>query len=189
VEARTIILTLYTSGKLRQIARQLATPDLAPDLEHELVIRLYEKPADKIEAMHAGGYLNFYVVRMAINLYRSRNSKFQRDFRHNELREEITEIQLEAADEPYDDRPDAIYQRALQVMDSWAKAGAYPYDKQLFLLWLELGNKKLIERLTKIPWRSISYTINNCKQRLKHELGSDYYIAFGHYDFLGDEPL
>jgi len=133
--------------------------------------------------MHAGGYLNFYIVRMAINLYRSRNSKFQRDFRHNELREEIADQQLEAADEPYDQRPDAIFNRALEVMDSWAKAGAYPYDKQLFLLWLELGNKKLIERHTKIPWRSISYTINNCKQRLKHELGSDYYLAFGHYDF------
>lgn len=137
--------------------------------------------------MHAGGYLNFYIVRMAINLYRTRNSKFQRDFRHTELRQEIEEQQLEQPDEPYDERPDAIFQRALEVMEGWAKAGAYPYDKQLFLLWLELGNKKLIERQTKIPWRSISYTINNCKTRLKHELGADYYIAFGHYDFLGDE--
>ncbi len=88
-----------------------------------------------------------------------------------------------------DQRPDAIFNRALEVMDSWAKAGAYPYDKQLFLLWLELGNKKLIERHTKIPWRSISYTINNCKQKLKHELGPDYHLAFGGIDCLGDEPL
>ncbi len=186
MEARTIILTLYTSGKLRQIARQLATADLAEDLEHELVIRLYEKPADKIEAMHAGGYLHFYIVRMAINLYRSNNSRFQRDFRHNELRQEIEHQQLQAPVEAYDERADELFARALECMDKWAKAGQYPYDKQLFLLWLELGNKKLIERRTKIPWRSISYTINNCKERLKYELGPDYYNAFGHYDWLGD---
>ena len=168
VEARMIITTLYTSGKLKQIARQLATPDLAHDLEHELVLRLFEKPPDKIEAIHRAGYLNFYVVRMAINLYRSNNSRFQRDYRHHEHREEVQEGHTESPVESYDERPDTIFERALECMDQWAKPGQYPYDKQLFLLWLELGNKKLIERRTKIPWRSISYTINNCKQRLKY---------------------
>jgi hypothetical protein len=189
VEARSIITHLYTSGKLRQIARQLATPDLAPDLEHELVIRLLEKPADKIEAMHDAGFLHFYTVRMAINLYRSNNSKFQRDYRHLEQREELQEHHEQAAAQGYDTRPDQLFQRAMEVMDTWAKDGAYPYDKQLFLLWLEVGNKKLIERQTKIPWRSISYTINNCKQRLKDELGPDYYNLFGNYDWVGDDEV
>jgi hypothetical protein len=189
VDARTIISQLYTSGKLRQIARQLATADLAQDLEHEIVIRLLEKPPEKIEAMHAAGYLNFYIVRMAINLYRSNNSRFQRDYRHYEHHADINSQQIESTHEEYDDRADMLYEKAVQCMDNWAKPGQYPYDKQLFLLWLDLGNKKLIERKTKIPWRSISYTINNCKEKLKYELGPDYYNAFGHYDWLGDDEV
>lgn len=187
MDARDIILQLYKTGKLRQIARKLAVPDLAEDLEHEIVLLLYLKPAAKIEELHKSGHLLFYIHRMAINLHDSGNSKFQRDYRQNDKLVYYTDEPPDRVDEPYDCRVDDIYARAMEVMDSWAKDGAYPYDKQLFLLWLDVQNKRLIERQTKIPWRSISYTINNCKERLKYELGPDYYIAFGHYDFLDDE--
>ena len=42
-------------------------------------------------------------------------------------------------------------------MDTWAKDGAFPYDKELLRLHLRTGNMKKISRDTGIPYRSIIY--------------------------------
>ena len=186
MDAKEIIHQLYNDGVFRQVARQIATSDYADDLEHELVIYCYDRP-ERVEQLHASGALTFYIVRAAINLFRGKTSPFQRKYRHNEERAALGEV--EQVDEKYSTVPDHLYRKAEEEMDKWAAAGKYPYDKNLFLLWLELGNKKLINRNTGIPYRSICYTIDLCRQRLKLALQDDYNDFIGGFDSIGDGTL
>ena len=171
MEASAIIHQLYNDGVFRQVARQIATSDYAADLEHELVIYCYDR-TERVEQLHAAGALTFYIVRAAINLFRGKTSPFQRKYRHNEERVPLDEV--DQLDEGYDPMPDELYRKAEIEMDKWAAAGKYPYDKNLFLLWLDVGNKKHINRITGIPYRSICYTVDLCRQRLKLALQDDY---------------
>ena len=53
---------------------------------------------------------------------------------------------------------DDLWSIAQAEMDSWAKDGAFPYDKELLNLLMQTNNMKAMSRETGIPYRSIIYS-------------------------------
>ena len=132
---------------------------------------LLEKDPDKILKMQVQGYLRFYIVRLIMNLYRGNNNQFAKKYRHHDER---TELDPEAAAEgkDYDTLLDDLWAIAQQEMDSWAKDGAFPYDKELLNLLMQTGNMKAMSRETGIPYRSIIYSIDQAKAKIKAAIQS-----------------
>lgn len=149
-------------------------PEMADDLGQEVMLTLFEKPEAKIMAAYNGGYFLFYVVRIILNLARSKNSSLHHKFQHLDNREEVTDAMITTTH--YNHDIDNLFAIAKDEMNSWAKDGVYPYEKNLFELHLLLGNKAEIVRKTGIPRRSVCYTIDNCKEKLKKRLnGTTHY--------------
>ena len=163
-------MQLHSSGQITKTCKQIL-PELADDLEQEIMLTLFEKPETKIIAAYNGGYFLFYVVRIIMNLARSKNSSLHRTLGHLHNYEPMPE---DIEDErQYDHTIDERAAAAHDEMDTWHQPGEYPYDKNLFLLHLSLGNKKELSRRTGIPYRSVCYTIDNCKKRLRDALNND----------------
>ena len=182
MDASTIILDLYRSGEIRKACLTITGGNpLWRDLEQEAVLILLEKDPDKIAKMHQQGYLRFYIVRLIINLYRGNNNQFAKKYRHHDERVEIDpETQSELND--YDPLLDDLWAIAQSEMDSWAKDGAFPYDKELLNLLMQTGNMKAMSRETGIPYRSIIYSIEQAKAKIKSAIEANGYTGLSHPD-------
>jgi hypothetical protein len=82
----------------------------------------------------------------------------------------------------YDSLLDDLWAIAQQEMDSWAKDGAFPYDKELLNLLMQTGNMKAMSRETGIPYRSIIYSIEQAKAKIKTAIESNGYTGFSNPD-------
>jgi organic radical activating enzyme len=182
MNAETIILDLYRTGEIRKACLTITGGNpLWRDLEQETVMILLEKDPDKIAKMHQQKYLRFYIVRLIMNLYRGNNNQFAKKYRHHEERTEVDpEIESNAKD--YDPLLDHLWTIAQQEMDSWAKDGAFPYDKELLNLLMQTGNMKAMSRETGIPYRSIIYSIEQAKAKIKTAIESHGYTGVSHPD-------
>lgn len=169
--ARQAIMDIYPD--IGKTCRNIL-PEMADDLSQEVMLTLFEKDESKIMAAYNGGYFLFYVVRIIMNLARSKNSSLHAKYKHLDIREEVTEDMVTHT--TYDHGIDELFDIANEEMNSWAKEGVYPYEKNLFELHLLLGNKAEIVRKTGIPRRSVCYTIDNCKEKLKKRInGNTHY--------------
>jgi hypothetical protein len=165
--AETIILDLYRSGEIRKACLTITGGDpLWRDLEQECVLILLEKDPDKILQIHSQGYFKFYVVRLLLNLYRGKNNQFAQKYRHHDSTEEINP-NADMTHEEYNSLVDDMWAIAETEMDSWAKEGAFPYDKELLKLHMATGNMKKLSRETGIPYRSVIYSIEQAKAKIK----------------------
>jgi hypothetical protein len=82
----------------------------------------------------------------------------------------------------YDSLLDDLWAIAQQEMDSWAKDGAFPYDKELLNLLMQTGNMKAMSRETGIPYRSIIYSIEQAKAKIKNAIEANGYTGVSHPD-------
>ena len=175
--ADQVILDLYRTGEIRKACLTITGGDpLWRDLEQECVLILLEKDPAKILQIQAQGYFKFYVVRLLLNLYRGKNNQFAQKYRHHDLLEELNpDAPISQAE--YDSLMDDLWAIAEAEMDTWAKDGAFPYDKELLRLHLKTGNMKKLSRDTGIPYRSIIYSIDQAKAKIKAAIQ-----AHGHAD-------
>ena len=165
--AEQIILDLHRSGEIRKACLTITGGDpLWRDLEQECVLILLEKDPDKIMQIHGQGYFKFYVVRLLLNLYRGKNNQFAQKYRHHDTTEEI-DPNADMTHEEYNSLMDDMWAIAEAEMDSWAKEGAFPYDKELLKLHMATGNMKKLSRETGIPYRSVIYSIEQAKAKIK----------------------
>ena len=165
--AEQIILDLHRSGEIRKACLTITGGDpLWRDLEQECVLILLEKDPDKILQIHSQGYFKFYVVRLLLNLYRGKNNQFAQKYRHHDSTEEI-DPNADMTHEEYNSLMDDMWAIAEAEMDSWAKEGAFPYDKELLKLHMATGNMKKLSRETGIPYRSVIYSIEQAKAKIK----------------------
>ncbi|NDG19245.1 MAG: hypothetical protein EB117_13360 [Betaproteobacteria bacterium] len=82
----------------------------------------------------------------------------------------------------YDPLLDNLWTIAQAEMDSWAKDGAFPYDKELLNLLMQTGNMKAMSRETGIPYRSIIYSIEQAKAKIKTAIEANGYTGLSHPD-------
>jgi len=135
--------------------------DAQDDLFQCVVEQLLEKPK-KINEIPDSQKM-YYFIRVVRNNYNSKTSPYHKVYRKNQnhhtpLLEEITE---DFADEEYKETlPDIkwVYKQ-LEEFD-W-------FDRDLFVLWLEMGTLTSVSKQTQIPLNSVGRYINKTKQKLK----------------------
>ena len=182
MNAESIVLDLYRSGEIRKACLTITGGNpLWKDLEQEVVLILLEKDPDKILKMQVQGYLRFYIVRLIMNLYRGNNNQFAKKYRRHDERVEV-DPETQELSKDYDSLLDDLWAIAQSEMDSWAKDGAFPYDKELLNLLMQTGNMKAMSRETGIPYRSIIYSIEQAKAKIKTAIESNGYTGFSNPD-------
>lgn len=167
MDATQIILDFYKSGELKQICATITgNGQLTKDLEQEVVLYLLEKPEGKILDVYNKGYFKFYVVKMVMTLYNCNTTPFSTKYRHNK-NDEYLDKDYDSAETFYNDNIDVLWELAQKEIDSWNKNGGFPYEKEMLKLFMKTNNMREMNRLTKIPYRSICYTMDEIKTKLK----------------------
>ena len=103
----------------------------------------------------------YYFIRTLKNNYFSKTSKYHYQFR-KPLLNQITfnEVYYEKIpDEEYQDRPTMVWVHEHLSELSW-------FDRDLFLLWVELGSLTAVSKRTTIPLNSVGRYIKQTKDRL-----------------------
>lgn len=167
MDANQIILDFYRSGELKKICSTITgNSQLTKDLEQEVVLYLLEKPESKILDVYNKGYFKFYVVKMVLTLYNCTTTPFSNKYRHNK-NDEYLDKDYDSAETFYNDNIDVLWALAEKEIDSWNKNGGFPYEKEMLKLFMKTNNMREMNRLTKIPYRSICYTMDEIKKKLK----------------------
>ena len=167
MDASQIILDFYRSGELKKICTTITgNNQLSKDLEQEVVLYLLEKPQSKIMDIHNKGYFKFYVVKMVMTLYNCTTTPFSNKYRHNK-NDEYLDKDYDSAETFYNENIDVLWALAEKEIDSWNKNGGFPYEKEMLKLFMKTNNMREMNRLTKIPYRSICYTMDEIKKKLK----------------------
>jgi len=193
-------MQLYDSGELRKACLSIGGSDWADDLLQEILLVLFEKPEAKIVEAYNAGYLRFYVVRIIMNFWGSKNSGFYMKYRHlddtvsldaNEYRYQRAEngssnivpagdtweynargIDIKFDNSDIENRID--HDRKLCALESaierMAQGKDFPYEQKLLQLHLQLKTKKKVSRATGIPYRTVCHNLDEIYKRLKDEL-------------------
>lgn len=105
----------------------------------------------------------YYFIRVIKNNYNSKTSRYHYEMRknnhhHTTLLEDITE---HFVDDPYTETiPDMIWvENQLNRLEWW--------EKDIFLLWVELGTLTKVSQQTSIPINSVGRYINKIKLKLR----------------------
>jgi DNA-directed RNA polymerase specialized sigma24 family protein len=174
--ANDILAEFFRSPQLDRLINKMNPPELRDDLRQELMLILLQKPAALIEGLHRDKALNFYAARVVLNMVQSSRSPFHYAFRKDppipfeewhadrhgfDPIEERAEFDARQAEE--DGEVDE-YRRMMVALDTFGW-----YHRKLFLLYLETGcNASEVERLTKIPSRSVRNSVNRVKETLRN---------------------
>jgi DNA-directed RNA polymerase specialized sigma24 family protein len=175
-QARNAIMELYRSGEIAKACKRITQGNqLAQDLAQETVLILLEKPAKKIAEMHQRNELKWYTIRIIMVLWRGNWSGFSAKYKQTEPILEAPENQSNQADPEYNHAIDQMIQIMEAEMDSWAQNGAYPYDKNLLLEVSAEGSMTKVSKETKIPYRSVVWTIEKAKTKIRKRIKSHGY--------------
>lgn len=134
------------------------------DLKAEVILIVCEMDAEKVIGLHQRKELEFYVVRIILNLVQSNTSPFVKKYRKAN-----TEIEY-MKDHPFEsineicDRADREEKedRVIGEIDN-----LHWYNAALVKLYMELGNYRAIAVETKIPVASCYKNIRQSFQELK----------------------
>lgn len=104
----------------------------------------------------------YYFVRVVKNNYFSKTSPYYYQYKKNLAREEFKDIEY------FEETPDVEYNETLPDMKWVHKQLSHLewFDRDLFLLWMELGSLTAVSKKTTIPLNSVGRYINQTKQML-----------------------
>ncbi len=132
--------------------------DLQQDLKQEVIMVLLEMEEDKLKELNANGFLKFYAVRTMLNMIKSDRSKFFQLFRN------FTEIGVkEVAEQEYEEVSDVCLDCAFN------QSREQLYEKDMFWHYTYTfdRNALALSRETGIPYKTVTRTLLNAKQRIK----------------------
>ena len=153
----------------KKTAKKLSYPsDLWEDLLQECCIVILQRPHDDVIGMHNRKELNWFMVRVMLNNWRSKKSPFAMKYRH--LNDESAhDFTLEAQGDDYDIEQDRYDEKLHDIaMDELNKLPVY--KKNLFLLYT-YQNKSMRElsEETGISKRSIYNIIKDVRDHFNHK--------------------
>ena len=160
-----IISDLYTSKEFNDCIRKMEPRHLQEDLKSEVMLVLCEKEPELIEDLHAKGELKYYAVKIILNMIKSSESRFYRQFRRDNKQpfssEEIYGVNdktIIIADRLIEEKKNEL--RMMEVFN------LFWYDKEMILLYLEHGNYRAIEDETTIEHTSVFKTIKKAIKKI-----------------------
>lgn len=149
---------------------------LYKDLFQEALIILLEYDNEKIIEIYKRGEIRFFLTRIFTNLYKNKNSIFNRKYLRYEYPNPLNgSVHVLAEEEDYDFEKDketeikcSLIKRELKIKDDddplW-------YEKKIFLEYLDKGSIGKLAEHTQINYQSISTTLRNVRKRIKDSYG------------------
>jgi hypothetical protein len=142
-------------------------PDLFEDFVHEIIIIFMEH--NKAHDVVIAGDARWFIVRIALNQWRSSSSPFHKVYRpkHSEL---LFDIQLE--DEDYDIEMDVIMDLCVQILDEMHMGNLEEYYMSLVVMIYHTldHNFSEMQRRLDIPRTSLSKVYNKAIETIKARL-------------------
>jgi hypothetical protein len=170
MDPRYEILELYRTGEIGKICRNISGGhELSRDLEQESVTLILEKHLDKFEKMEHPREVRFYLAVVIRNLWVGKSSRFHAQYRTRDIIDQDQKIE-NIQDPGYCTDPDEVMAIIEAEIQSWQKEGHYPYDQELLRLIAEEGSAIKVSRETKIPYRSILWSLDKARKRIRKTL-------------------
>lgn len=172
---------ISTSVNLQKAAWNIAKGnDLSRDLFHEMLLSVYSKNEVEMQKNYDEGKLEFYCIRVMMNMYSSVHSEFYKKYRHiNDECIDFVKLDLlrlghyEVQDTDtcrivgiYDD-----VQNEVKVMSDYRET-LRPIERILHEMYHKMP-KKSYRKLGKqvgIPYRSVGLHIKNANNKIKNHL-------------------
>lgn len=157
------------NNEMRRMVRGIVKDkNLSDSLYQTVVLQLLEKP-DKVDKVPDHQKV-FYFIRVVKNNYYSNSSPFQYrrvidKKRHVQIDEQLTCIEDVPYEEPIEYKGWVVEQLSNEELFSW-------YERDLFILYVELNSYVKVSKNTTIPVNSVSRHIKQIKEKLK-ELWED----------------
>lgn len=156
-----IVAELFVSKEFNDCIEKMEPEHLRDDLRAEVTLILLETDEGKLIEIYRSGGLKFYTVRIILNLIQSKTSLFYKMYR-----QQMTELNDRFAYEEIDIEERAtreeVEEKALSEVDN-----LYWYNKEMVRLYLQHGNYRAIEEITRIPYSSAYKTIQKSFQEIK----------------------
>lgn len=160
-----IIAELYKSREFNDCISKMEPEHLRDDLRSEVVLILLETPEDKIKQLHEQvNGLKYYTVRIILNLIQSKTSKFYKQYRQQQAQLH-DRFAYESADLEEREQREQVEDKAMSEIDN-----LYWYNKEMVKLYIEHGNYRAIEEITRIPYSSAYKTIQKSLQEIKQKV-------------------
>ena len=157
-----IIAELYESREFNDCINKMEPEHLRDDLRSEVVLILLETPEEKIQLINEQvNGLKYYTVRVILNLIQSKTSKFYKQYRQ-QLAELNDRFAYEFTDLEEREQREQVEAKAMNEIDN-----LYWYNKEMVRLYLQHGNYRAIEEITRIPYSSAYKTIQRSLQEIK----------------------
>lgn len=158
-----IITKLFTGRNFNDCIEKMEPAHLQDDLKMEVIAVVCAMPTEQIKELYDLGKLEFYTVRIILNMVTNKYSQFFKKFRvgfddlGNKDVAEAGDIEEREAREEKEDR-------VIAGIDE-----LYWYDAELVRLYAKHGNYRAIQEETDIPFISCYKTIQRAFKQLKHK--------------------
>jgi hypothetical protein len=162
-DKNAIVTELYNSREFNDCINKMEPAHLRDDLKSEIVLILMETEEAKLIGLHQRKELKFFTVRIILNQIQSKSSPFYKKFR-------VPVVELngyETADEyNHEDREikELMEDVAIEEIDR-----LHWYNAELLRLYIQHGNFRAIEKLTRIPFVSCYKNIKSSLKMLKQK--------------------
>jgi hypothetical protein len=159
-----IVEQLFISREFNECIGKMEPEHLRDDLRAEVALILLETDEKKLIEIHQSGGLKFYTVRIILNLIQSKTSHFYKMYRQ-QLAEINDRFAYEVADLEERATREEAEEKVLSEIDN-----LYWYNKEMVRLYMEHGNYRAIEEITRIPYSSAYKTIQKSIQEIKQKV-------------------
>lgn len=160
-----IVEQLFVSREFNDCINKMEPDHLRDDLRAEVALILLETDERKLIEIHKNGGLKFYTVRIIMNLIQSKTSMFYKLYRQQVA--EITDRFIAGEEQDFKARAEKehIEDKAIKEIDN-----LYWYNEKMIRLYMQYGNYRAIEQVTKIPYSSAYKTIQKSFEEIKQKV-------------------
>ena len=162
MQRNKIVAELYKAKYFNDCINKMEPDYLREDLKNEVALVLLNKRPETIIQLHARNELQWYVVRIILNMVRSSSSPFTKQYRRQfENVGVIKESEIECLQQR--EQRELTEDRVMHYINT----SLYWYDKEIINLYIKLGSYRAIEKETGIPWESCYGTIKRIKNDIR----------------------
>lgn len=170
-----IIESLFTGKNFRDCIKKMEPEHLREDLMQEVILRICELPEEKIIGMHERKELEFYTVRVIINMCRNPRDPFSKRFRqfHFHFDDQHLNIECSQATETEErELREIIEDMAIEEVDK-----LYWYDRDVLKLYMKLGTLRAVSEKTRIPHTSIFHTVKKTAASIRGKINRSQMLS------------
>lgn len=174
-----VIEKLFISKNFNDCINKMEPDHLRDDLRSEVMLIMCECDESKILYLHEKNELQFFVVRVILNLARSSSSPFAKKFRQQTIEFDMQDHPVHDSNEivnrfEKETKEEVLINYLIELREG-KEAGLYWYNAGLLKLYLEHGSYRAIEKETGIPYISCYKNIQQSCAELKKRTEKETY--------------